>query len=258
MARVFITGSSDGLGLAAGRALIDDGHEVVLHARNEERADDTRRAAPGLAEVLVGDLSSARETADVAAQANASGRFDAVIHNAGVGYREPRRIATPEGHSHLLAINVLAPYALTALMTRPDRLIYLSSSSHLGGHADVRDLDWTDRPWNGSQAYGDSKLLDAALAFAVARRWPSVLSNAVEPGWVPTKMGGRGAPDDLALGHVTQAWLATSADPAARATGQYFFHQRAQEPLAASRSERFQDELVGELARLTGVELPGA
>ena len=258
MARIFITGSSDGLGLAAGRALIDDGHEVVLHARNEQRADDTRRAAPGVSDVFVGDLASARETADVAAQANASGRFDAVIHNAGVGYREPRRIATPEGHAHLLAINVLAPFILTATMRRPRRLIYLSSSSHLGGHADVHDLDWTERPWNGSQAYGDSKLFDAALAFAIARRWPDVLSNAVEPGWVPTKMGGRGAPDDLSLGHVTQAWLATSDSSEATVSGRYFYHGRAQEPLAASRSEQFQDALLTELALLTGVELPSA
>src|SRR6187402_3483275 len=134
MPRILITGSSDGLGLAAGLALIDDGHEVALHARNEQRADDIRRAAPGVADVLVGDLSSARETADVAAQANASGPFDAVIHNAGVGYRESRRMPTPEGHAHLLAINVLAPYILTATIERPARLVYLSSSSHLGGN----------------------------------------------------------------------------------------------------------------------------
>ncbi len=256
MPRILITGSSDGLGLAAGRALIDDGHEVVLHARNESRADDTRRAAPGAADVLVGDLTSARETADVAAQANASGRFDAVIHNAGIGYREPRRVATPEGHAHLLAVNVLAPYILTALVARPARLVYLSSSSHLGGSPEVRDLDWIERPWNGSQAYGDSKLFDAALAFAVARRWTDVLSNAVEPGWVPTAMGGRGAPDDLALGHVTQAWLATSDAPDALVSGGYFYHQRQQEPLGATRSPAFQGALLAELERLTGVALP--
>jgi NAD(P)-dependent dehydrogenase (short-subunit alcohol dehydrogenase family) len=258
MPRILITGSSDGLGLAAGRALIDDGHEVVLHARNEQRADDIRRAAPGVADVLVGDLSSARETADVAAQANTSGPFDAVIHNAGVGYRESRRMPTPEGHAHLLAINVLAPYILTATIERPARLVYLSSSSHLGGSADLSDIDWVERPWNGSQAYGDSKLFDAALAFAVARRWPDVLSNAVEPGWVPTRMGGRGAPDDLALGHVTQAWLAAGDDPAALVSGRYFYHQREQEPLPASRSVAFQDALLAELERLTGVPLPQA
>ncbi|MCU1423054.1 MAG: daunorubicin ketoreductase, partial [Microbacteriaceae bacterium] len=153
-------------------------------------------------------------------------------------------------------INVLAPYILTATIERPARLVYLSSSSHLGGNAEVHDLDWVERRWNGSQAYGDSKLFDAALAFAVARRWPDVLSNAVEPGWVPTKMGGRGAPDDLALGHVTQAWLATSADPAALVSGRYFYHRREQDPLPATRSVAFQDALLAELERLTGVRLP--
>ena len=200
MSRVFITGSADGLGLAAATLLLSQGHEVVGHARNGSREADLRRAAPGMADVAVGDLSSAAETRSVADQVNALGRFDAVIHNAGVGYREQRKNTTVDGHAHVLAINVLAPYLLTALMERPGRLVYLSSGMHRGGTPSVDDLDWDRRRWNGSQAYSDSKLFDTVLAFAIARRWPDVLSNAVEPGWVPTKMGGPGAPDDLSLG----------------------------------------------------------
>jgi NAD(P)-dependent dehydrogenase (short-subunit alcohol dehydrogenase family) len=256
MSRVFITGTSAGLGLGAARLLLSEGHEVVGHARNDRRAAELRVAAPGVADVAVGDLSSAAETRSVASQAGALGRFDAVIHNAGVGYREPRKLTTADGHSHLLAINVLAPYLLTALMERPSRLIYLSSGMHAGGTARVDDLDWSRRRWNGSQAYSDSKLFDTVLAFALARRWPDVLSNAVEPGWVATKMGGPGAPDDLSLGPVTQAWLAVSDDPAATVSGRLFYHQRPIEAHPAARSPQFQDELLGALAGLTGMKLP--
>jgi hypothetical protein len=97
---------------------------------------------------------------------------------------------------------------------------------HTDGEANLDDPQWTRRRWNGVQAYSDSKLLDVVLAFAVARRWSTVLSNALEPGWVPTKMGGKGVPDDLSLAPVTQAWLAVSGDPAARVTAQYFYHQK--------------------------------
>ena len=110
--------------------------------------------------------------------------------------------------------------------------------------------------WNGSQAYADSKFWDLVLAFAVARRWPEVLSNAVEPGWVPTKMGGSGAPDDLAQGPVTQAWLAVGDDAAARTTGGYWYHQRRRETHPAASNAAVQDGLLGVCAELSGIELP--
>jgi NAD(P)-dependent dehydrogenase (short-subunit alcohol dehydrogenase family) len=256
VSRVFITGSTDGLGLGAATLLLSQGHVVVGHARNGDRAADLRRAAPGLAGVAVGDLSSAAETRSVADQVNGLGRFDAVIHNAGVGYRESRKVTTVDGHAHVPAINVLAPYLLTALIERPGRLVYLSSGMHRDGTPSVDDLDWNRRRWNGTQAYSDSKLYDTVLAFAIARRWPDVLSNAVEPGWLPTKMGGRGASDDLSLGYVTQAWLAVSDDPAATVSGVCFYHQRPREVHPSSRSHQFQDDLLAVLAGLTGVQLP--
>lgn len=256
MSRVFVTGSADGLGLAAATLLLSQGHEVVGHARNAERAADLRRAAPGIAGVAVGDLSGAAATRSVADQVNALGRLDAVIHNAGVGYRENRKVTTADGHASVLAVNVLAPYLLTALIERPARLVYLSSGMHRGGTPSADDLDWSRRRWNATQAYSDSKLYDTVLAFALARRWPDVLSNAVDPGWVPTKMGGRGAPDDLSLGVVTQAWLAVSDDPAATVSGGLFYHQRPREAHPAARSPQFQDELLTALADLTGVKLP--
>ncbi|HTX05746.1 MAG TPA: SDR family NAD(P)-dependent oxidoreductase [Steroidobacteraceae bacterium] len=96
MSRVFITGSTDGLGLAAARALIAEGHEVVLHARSSRRAGTLSDLAARSAGVVIGDLGSAAETRSIAEQVRGIGRMDAVIHNAGI-YREPGRGTTPEG-----------------------------------------------------------------------------------------------------------------------------------------------------------------
>jgi NAD(P)-dependent dehydrogenase (short-subunit alcohol dehydrogenase family) len=256
MARIFITGSADGLGQMAAQQLIAQGHRVVLHARSDARGRDARAAAPGAQGVVIGDLSTIAACRSVAEQANALGAFDAVIHNAAVGYREPRRIETADGLPQVFAVNTLSPYLLTALMHRPKRLVYLSSGLHQSGDPSLRDLEWKTRRWDGTQAYSDSKLHDAILACAVARLWPEVLSNALEPGWVATKMGGAGAPDDLAAAPKTQVWLAASDDAAARVTGRYFHHQRERASMAATRDVAVQERLLAECERLSGVDLP--
>jgi NAD(P)-dependent dehydrogenase (short-subunit alcohol dehydrogenase family) len=256
MSRVFITGSADGLGQMAAKLLVAQGHRVVVHARNEARAREAMTAVPGAEEAVIGDLSSNRETKALARQVNALGSFDAVIHNAGVGYRERDRGATEDGLPRVLAVNTLAPYILTVLIHKPKRLVYLGSGMHRSGDPTLRDLEWKTRAWEGSQAYSDSKLQDVILAFAVARLWPTVLSNAVDPGWVPTKMGGRSAPDDLSQGAETQAWLAVSDDPAARVTGQYFYHKRPREVHPATRDLQVQSTLLGACAKISGVMFP--
>jgi NAD(P)-dependent dehydrogenase (short-subunit alcohol dehydrogenase family) len=255
MARVFITGSADGLGLMAGELLASQGHSVVLHARNELRARDARGALQRAAAVVVGDLSTLAAMRAVADQANSFGRFDAVIHNVGIGYREPRRVTTEDGLSQLWAVNVLAPYVLTALMERAGRLVYLSSGMHRGGDASLEDLQWENRMWNGSQAYADTKFHDLLLAFGIARRRPDVLCNALEPGWVPTRMGGSGAPDDLSQAYVTQAWLATSDDPAVKVTGGYFYHQQPRRMNPSTRREKLQEQLLDYCRGISGIEL---
>jgi len=256
MARIFITGSSDGLGRMATRLLLEQGHGIVLHARNEQRGREAMSAVPGAEAVVIGDLASIAQTRGLAAQVNALGPFDAVIHNAGVGYREPRRIATEDGLSHVFAVNTLAPYILTALIQRPKRLVYVSSELHRRGDASLNDLTWEHRPWRGNQAYSDTKLHDVLLAFAVARRWPGTLSNALEPGWVATKMSGPRATGDLDAAHRTQAWLAVSDDPAATVTGQYFYHKQLRKPSGATQAPERQERLLAECKRLSGVDLP--
>ncbi|MCQ8783641.1 SDR family NAD(P)-dependent oxidoreductase [Mangrovibrevibacter kandeliae] len=257
MARIFITGSSEGLGLMAGQLLASQGHAVVLHARNAGRAADARRALPEAQAIVEGDVVTLAGARQVADGANSLGRFDAVIHNVGIGYREPRRIETEDGLPHVFAVNVLAPYVLTALMERPKRLVYLSSGMHRQASANLDDMLWTKRRWNGSTAYAESKLYDVALALAVARRWPDVLSNALEPGWVPTRMGGPGAPDDMEKAHRTQAWLAAGDDPQARVTGGYFHHMRHRSPNPEAGNVAVQDRLLDLCAACSGISMPG-
>jgi NAD(P)-dependent dehydrogenase (short-subunit alcohol dehydrogenase family) len=241
MARVFITGSADGLGRLAAQTLLDDGHKVVVHARNSDRLTAIRDLVDRGAAAVVGDLSDLEETRGIARDVNRLGRMDAVIHNAGV-YTGPQ--VTP--------VNIVAPYLLTALLDRPQRLVYLSSGAHRSGRANLDGIDWTGR---AARSYSDSKLFVTTLAFAVARLWPDVFSNAVDPGWVPTRMGGPGAPDDLRLGHLTQEWLATSEDPEARTSSGYWYHQRRIEPHTAVHDQRFQDQLLDDLARFTATSL---
>jgi NAD(P)-dependent dehydrogenase (short-subunit alcohol dehydrogenase family) len=242
MARVFITGSADGLGRAAAHTLLEDGHEVVVHARSRDRLTAVRDLLDRGAAAVVGDLSDLKETRAVAGQVNHLGRMDAVIHNAGVSTGR-----------QVLAVNVVAPYLLTALIHRPQRLVYLSSGMHRSGRPSLTGMDWSGHHRTGS--YSDSKLFVTTLAAAVARIWAEVFSNAVDPGWVPTRMGGPGAPDDLRLGHRTQEWLATSEDPDARTSGGYWHHQRRIEPHPAVWDRRFQDQLLDDLARFTATHL---
>ena len=255
MSRIFITGSTDGLGRAAAQWLIGHDHQVVLHARSSERAAAPGDLAPQAAGIVIGDLRSAAETRSLADQVNAIGRMDAIIHNAGI-YREPSRAPTPEAHPIVLAVNTLAPYLLTALIERPARLIYLSSGLHRGGEGSLRDIGWTKRPWDTARAYAESKLHMAALAFALARRWPDVLSNAVDPGWVRTRMGGRIAPVDLDTGQRTQTWLAVSDEPSAMVSGRYWHNLRQEQPASEVANVDFQEALIGQLQQLTGVTLP--
>ncbi len=212
MSRIFITGSADGLGQLAAKSLVDQGHQVVIHARNSERGRYAQQQVPGAEHIIIGDLSDIDETKNVAYEANALGRFDAVIHNAGVYQAPPKET---------FMVNIIAPYILTCLIQKPRRLIYLSSGMHLQGRANLEDFNKDIR----RISYSDSKLYVVMLCMAVARKWPDVSANAVDPGWVPTKMGGPGAPDDLQKGSETQTWLAVSNDSRAKVSGRYFYHQ---------------------------------
>jgi NAD(P)-dependent dehydrogenase (short-subunit alcohol dehydrogenase family) len=243
MARVFITGSADGLGQLAGKALIAQRHQVVLHARNEKRGQDALDKVPGAEDVVTADLTSIADTKELAAKVNELGQFDAVIHNAGVYQSSPKEI---------FMVNTLAPYILTCLMQRPKRLIYLSSGLHLQGRAKLESF----KSDISRITYSDSKLHVLMLCKAVARRWPQVYANAVDPGWVPTKMGGRGAPDDLQKGYETQVWLAVSSDEKAKVSGRYFHHQEESRHNPEADDVARQERFLFVCKEISGVSFP--
>jgi NAD(P)-dependent dehydrogenase (short-subunit alcohol dehydrogenase family) len=243
MRRFFITGSSDGLGLLAAKALIAHGHKVVLHARNEKRGREALAKAPGAESVVTANLGSIEETKQLASKVNATGTFDAVIHNAGVYQASAKEI---------FAVNTLAPYILTCLIEKPKRLIYLSSDMHLQGRSKLEHLK-TDI---SRITYSDSKLHVLMFSMAVARKWPEVYANAVDPGWVPTKLGGQGAPDDLQKGYETQVWLAVSDDEKARVSARYFHHQEESRHNPEADDVQLQERFLSLCKEITGISFP--
>lgn len=249
MARIFITGSADGLGQLAAKALIAMDHEVVLHARNVERGKQALAKLPGAKDVLIADLSSMDETKELASQINALGQFDAIIHNAGVYQVTGNSV---DGLSVLFAVNTIAPYILTCLIQKPKRLIYLSSDMHLSGNASLASLSEQQL---GRINYSDTKFHDLILSMAVADKWKDVYANAVNPGWVPTKMGGAGAPDSLTKGFETQVWLATSNDVEACVSGNYFFHKKKARYQEAAKDKIVQDKFLSVCEKMTGLRL---
>ena len=236
MARIFITGSTRGIGAETAGQLIELGHQVVVHARNADRADAAKKSFPDAYAVVVGELDDLESTIAVAATANESGPYDVIIHNAGIGGGMPTREVTTAGLERIFHVNVVAPYVLTALMPLPSRAIYLTSGLEADGTWEAGDLQWEGRAWDGMEAYSDSKLHDLVLAFEVAARHPDVIVNAVDPGWIKTAMGGPEAPDPVELGAETQVWLATSADPGATASGRYVKRREVYEPNPSGRA----------------------
>ncbi len=255
MASIFITGSADGLGQLAAKELVSQGHRVVLHARNAARGKEALQKVPSGADVLTADLASMAETKELAGKANQFGVFDAIIHNAAV-YNTPSTAKSRDGLPLAFAVNTLAPYILTCLMHKPQRLIYMTSGMHSSGSPDLDNLAAIAEGRTGRITYSDTKLHDVMLAFAVARRWPGVYSNTVNPGWVPTKMGGPGAPDNIEDGFQTQVWLAVSEDRAAKVSGRFFHHKKESTYLRAADDVTAQDKLLQICAQITGVAFP--
>ncbi len=243
MAKIFITGSADGLGQLAAKELIARGHQVVLHARDEKRGKEAINKVPGADGIVTADLASIDETVQLASNVNALGRFDVVIHNAGVYAAAPNDI---------FAVNTLAPYILTCLIQRPERLIYLSSGMHEQGHAKLDSF----KSGVNQIDYSDSKLHVVMLAKAVARKWPDVYANALDPGWVPTKMGGPGATDSLESGYETQVWLAVSDDPEVKVSGRYFHHKKEERANPEADDVELQNRFISLCEEITGITLP--
>jgi NAD(P)-dependent dehydrogenase (short-subunit alcohol dehydrogenase family) len=245
--RILITGSTAGAGQLAAAYLLKRGHAVVAHARNEQRAADVRRDLPGLEDVVIGDLLDLDQTRALADQINALGEFEVIVHNAG---------EYGLSNDDLLNANSLSPYLLTALVTPPRQLSYLTSDLHLGG-----DLKLDEVRSGGGITYGDSKLHLAMIATAAARLWPERQVNAVAPGWIPTLMGfhngNTSTPDSLRDGYLTQVWLAEGVEPGSDVTGEFLFHQQIETQMSdLVHDEKAQDQLLAAYAEQTGVAFP--
>jgi NAD(P)-dependent dehydrogenase (short-subunit alcohol dehydrogenase family) len=262
MSRFFVTGTGQGIGAETVMQLRKSGHEVVAHARTPERAEQVKAAHAvrpghvGLAGIVVGDLATMASVRKLAGQANALGPYDGIVHNAGLGGGSPKRQESADGLELIFHTNVVGPYMLTCLMPLAPRMVYLSSGLQSQGHLEVKDLRWKKRSWDGMQAYSDSKLFDLMLALEIAARHPTVITNAVDPGWIQTNMGGPDAPDPLDLGAETQVWLMTSDDPIATTSGQFLKRRAVQAPNPEALDPEMRAALVEELERITELELP--
>ncbi|EEU38908.1 uncharacterized protein NECHADRAFT_55695 [Fusarium vanettenii 77-13-4] len=258
MARIFITGSADGFGLEAARQLVQRKHTVYLHARNAKRAADAKANCPGAAGIFIADLSLVSETKKLADEVNAAGPFDAIIHNAGMLYGPFRK--TPDtGIPAMVAVNVLAPYILTSLITPPKRLVFISSQLHSQADTKIEDIFWLKRgeaQFQDYPVYCDTKLHVMLLANAVARRLADTSVTSVHPGWVATKIGGEGAPDKLDDGVQTYVMLA-EGDYDQSLTGKYFEpKRRLGEPLPECDDVDLQEKVVKACEKLAGLKLP--
>lgn len=238
MAKIFITGSSDGIGLETAKELINLGHEVILHARDTKKAKELESKFN--TKVLIADLNSLDETKQLVKEINKLGRFDTIIHNAGVFH---------EDKATIFRVNVLSVYILTTLVKKPKQLIYVGSNMHPQGVVDLESL-----PIKQELDYSSSKLLVLMISLAVARYWNDVCSNTVDPGWVKTKMANYNAPDSLKEGSATQVWLASNEN--LKVSGKYFYHQEEANYLKKADDAEVQDKLINIYEKLTGIDFP--
>lgn len=225
---------------------------MVLHARNADRAASARAAVPNAEGVLIGDLSSIAETKKLAEEAKSSGPFDAIVHNAGIGYGSTSsRQITSDNISAVFAVNTLAPYILTCLMNRPtSRLLFMSSDSHYGGDETLRNV-------TQSHSYGDSKLHDVMLAKAFARRWSDIQVVSMHPGWVNTKMGGKAAPGSTDRpAKALAAWAAGEGSLAKLDSGAFLTTSVEDVPHPGASSVSKQDELLDICKKVSGCSIP--
>ena len=245
MATIAITGSTDGIGRAAARRLLGEGHTVVLHARSEARgapvAEELGRLGP--VRLVTGDLADLDEVRSLAAQ---FGDLDVLVHNAGVW---PPDGAPPsrQGHEIAFAVNALAPHLLTALLHERvrERLVFLGSGTVGSGRVDPDDLGSAREP---GRAYADSKALDVVLALAWARRLAALRVGAVDPGWVRTKLASPGAPGDVEDGGERVAYAAAGEWP-----GGYTAGRRPARTPRALEDPGLQDRVLAAMDRLAGL-----
>ncbi|HEU0188806.1 MAG TPA: SDR family NAD(P)-dependent oxidoreductase [Gallionella sp.] len=254
MKTILITGSTDGIGLETALQLALQGHELVLHGRNEEKVRRARniiqRAAPGaVLHTTHADLADLAAVAlmaqDLAARLT---KLDVLLNNAGVYMT--RRVVSKDGFEMTLAVNYLAHFLLTVLLLpllkkSPDpRVVTVSSIAHMRGRIDFDNLNG-ERHFDAYHAYANSKLADTLFANELARREPWLSSNSLHPGVIDTKLlhtGFNAKGDSVAVGARTSVYLANSSDVKG-ISGKYFDSCAAIQPAPLAENKQLAQQL---------------
>lgn len=287
---IAITGGNSGIGRAAAVDLARQGATVVITARDLAKGRDalaeiTRRSGSDAAALLPLDLASFDSIHGFADQLlDRFDRLDVLVNNAGGVLSEQRR--TEEHFEATFGINHLGHFLLTQLLLdrlradAPSRIVNVSSTAHRLGSMSFADPFFETRPYDGMQAYNQSKLANILFTLELARRLAGsgVTANALHPGIIAS---GFGSADDtrgltrasLALlrpfligperGARTTTYLAASPQVEG-VTGGYFVRRRqhepsraARDPLAARQLWALSEELVAEGERVRSERRPG-
>lgn len=198
-----VTGASSGIGIETAAALAEAGARVTLAVRNTSAGETVAsainaKAAKGRAQVEALDLSSLASVAAFAGRVRATDApLHLLINNAGVMACPLER--TADGFEMQFGTNHLGHFALTvgvlpALVKgaqdrkRPSRVVSLSSIGHRRSGIHWDDPNYTTRPYDRFEAYGQAKTANALFAVGVTRKFAGqgVLSNAVMPGGIIT------------------------------------------------------------------------
>jgi NAD(P)-dependent dehydrogenase (short-subunit alcohol dehydrogenase family) len=253
MAKVLVTGSTDGIGKQTALELARGGAHVIVHGRSEERAAAAALSV-GAAEIWVCDFGSLEEVR--AAAARLPPGIDVLINNAGV-YLQKRQL-TKDGHETTFQVNHLAPFLLTNLLLpslgKGARIVNVSSQLHSSGLMAWEDL-MGEKNFSGFGAYAQSKLANVLFTRELARRQQKATVNALHPGVIGTKLlrgGFGGVGGSVEQGAATPVYLATSKEVQG-VTGKYFIQRREMAPAPQAIDEGAARRLWDVSARLVRI-----
>jgi dehydrogenase/reductase SDR family member 12 len=247
---VLVTGATSGLGLAASEGFARLGADVVLVARDAQRGERARaqvaeHSAGGAARLELCDLAKLASVRDLAQRLDARGdRLDVLVHNAGVLPAE--RTLTEDGIEMTFAVNVVAPFLLTRLLTErlaasaPSRIVTVSSGGMYTQRLRTDDLQNADGEFSGTTAYARTKRAQVILTELWAQRLAKrgIVAHAMHPGWVDTPGVSASLPGFYRItrpllrspeqGADTIVWLGAADEPARSSGG--FWHDRRRRP----------------------------
>jgi NAD(P)-dependent dehydrogenase (short-subunit alcohol dehydrogenase family) len=267
--RVLVTGATTGLGRVTARELGRMGAEVIVVARDRQKADaalaELRELGAPTAHALIADLSLMSSVRALAAEVRSKfDRIDVLVNNAGAVFGT--RGVTAEGFERTFALNHLGYFLLTNLLLDriKERIVNVSSEASRSGRVDFDDLQ-SEKKYTPFGAYCTSKLLNLLFTFELARRLQGrgITVNAAHPGPVDSGFGTTdgwvGAVMPLARlfmispekGARTQIWLASSPELAG-VTGKYFAKQKEKRPTRKALDEESQKRLWEVSEKLVG------